>query len=134
MTSIQQQVSPASPPADCSDADVISRQIRPIAFVNLLPLIIKAAKECGYAIGIHGSLQRDLDLIAVPWTEEAVEMSEIVERVEKACGGFQLDRTSVQRPYWTEKPHGRKAYRIELGASVYLDLSVLPRQNKELTD
>jgi len=29
-------------------------------------------RDCGYAIAPHGSLARDLDVIAVPWTEDAV--------------------------------------------------------------
>lgn len=34
-------------------------------------LIWEVARGCGYAIGLHGSMKRDVDLIAVPWTDEA---------------------------------------------------------------
>ena len=30
--------------------------------------IRKLAREVGYAVCVHGSLKRDFDLIAVPWT------------------------------------------------------------------
>lgn len=37
--------------------------------------IRELAKEIGYAIGAHGSLERDLDLIAAPWSEEALKLN-----------------------------------------------------------
>lgn len=37
-----------------------------------LRTIWRLAREVGYAVGLHGSLRRDVDLIAAPWTDEVV--------------------------------------------------------------
>jgi hypothetical protein len=44
-----------------------------------LPRIRTAAKELGYAIALHGTLTRDLDLLAVPWIEDAAEPMALVK-------------------------------------------------------
>src|ERR1700743_2714976 len=42
--------------------------------LNMPPLekIRELAKECGYACAVHGSQERDLDVVLVAWTEEAL--------------------------------------------------------------
>lgn len=99
-------------------------KVRPIAYVCHVPRITAVAREHGYAIGIHGSLQRDLDLIAVPWSEVAVDAKDLVYAVCEVVGGFILPHQ--EEP--TQKPHGRLAWTIQLGAGLYIDLSVTPKQ------
>jgi hypothetical protein len=47
-------------------------------------------RELGYAIAVHGTLKRDIDLVAIPWTDEAVSARELCEAifkvVETVCG------------------------------------------------
>lgn len=69
-----------------------------------LPNIIAAAKECGYAIGLHGSLRRDLDLIAVPWVIGQSDKDVLAMSIHKAACG--LNEKSYQ---WEQKPLGRWA-------------------------
>jgi hypothetical protein len=99
-------------------------KVRPIAYVCHVPRITAVAREHGYAIGIHGSLQRDLDLIAVPWSEVAVEPDALVLAICEVVGGFIMPHQ--EEP--TKKPHGRLAWTIQLGAGLYIDLSVTPKQ------
>lgn len=40
------------------------------AYNRLIGPIRAIAKEHGYAVGVHGSLARDIDLILVPWIEK----------------------------------------------------------------
>lgn len=42
------------------------------AYTFLYPILCEAARACGYALAIHGTMQRDLDLVAVPWVDEAL--------------------------------------------------------------
>ncbi|MGE4544221.1 MAG: hypothetical protein AB7D06_08930 [Pedobacter sp.] len=98
-------------------------------FLSLLPGIRRAAKKLGYAIGLHGSLARDFDLIAAPWTEDAATPDALAEAVFEAAGGVRW------RVWWNHgkpKPHGRKAYAFDWDKSNhenrdYCDLSVMPR-------
>lgn len=98
-------------------------------YEKVLPIVRSVARDHGYAIGLHGSGARDLDLIAAPWTEHAVDALTLVEAVRAAVNGI-LNQNSI--PY--KKPHGRLAWvifiegqRISTGGAPYIDLSVMPR-------
>jgi len=105
------------------------------AYCCLYPTLAMAANSVGYALAIHGSLRRDLDLIAVPWTTEAVDAETCLQTIMKAgdgylethCGRWKTDHFEVvdgRLP--TIKPHGRLAWSIHLGGGPYIDLSIMP--------
>lgn len=57
----------------------------------------------GWALALHGSCQRDLDFIAVPWVERhPTEVGALVK-----CAEVEFERLA-EGPTW--KPHGRIAY------------------------
>lgn len=58
------------------------------------------AKAQGYAVAVHGSQKRDLDLVAVPWVEEASSPAALVDALEA-----NLDLKMIRGP--VEKPYGR---------------------------
>lgn len=77
------------------------------------------AKEVGYAIGEHGSKERDLDLIAAPWTENAVSAMALLEHIAK---GLNAKIRATE-----DKPLGRFAATIQIdGWFMNIDLSVCP--------
>lgn len=94
-----------------------------------------AARRMGYAITVHGSLERDIDLVAVPWREGCVapaELAEGIRIVAQAINGF-ADMAAVEAsdPYHRKgcpglKPHGRLVWSFHLGGGPYIDLSVMP--------
>ena len=86
-----------------------------------------AVRRQGYAVAIHGSQIRDLDLIAVPWQETAIGAEECADIIAAAIPG-----TVIGEP--VEKPYGRLGFAIHpLRAGQYgfdrwyIDLSVMPR-------
>jgi hypothetical protein len=99
------------------------------AYRNLIDPIRAIAKEHGYAVGVHGSLARDIDLIAAPWTVKPWPAEQLVDAIRKMCedetgfADFAQD-TPADKPEM--KPHGRRAWSIVLGGGVYLDISVMP--------
>ena len=98
-------------------------------FLALLPAIREAAMGCGYAVGLHGSLKRDFDLIAVPWTENAAHSDFVAEAIMEAAGCI---RWRVFRGEGDTKPHGRIVYCFDWHKENYknrgyIDLSVMPR-------
>jgi len=95
----------------------------PICCLAWLPRAVKVAKEHGYALTVHGSLARDYDFVAVPWTENADEPSELADALLRACGGFIAPHEAKDVPI--HKPHGRLCWPIHLGAGQYIDLSVM---------
>lgn len=99
-------------------------------YSQILPRIRKVAKGLGYAVAIHGTMQRDFDLVAVPWTEDALPPSVLVEEVAAIVGGYVfgdgVDRAGYisKRPF--KKPHGRLAWNICWGGKAFIDFSVMP--------
>jgi hypothetical protein len=65
------------------------------------------AWQFGYACLAHGSFTRDLDLLLVPWTENACAgtIEGIVRRIADVAG-----LTLQGEP--SDKPHGRKAWTL----------------------
>lgn len=89
-------------------------------------MIRKLAWEEGYAIGLHGSFTRDLDLIAVPWTEKPCEPEHLVRRILAATG-----LTSMPSNPGT-KPQGRLVWTLLFPGfddPRFVDLSIMPRAN-----
>lgn len=95
--------------------------IGPLSFV---------ARSCGYALGVHGSLARDIDLIAAPWRESAVSPEHLIEclrKVVKAITGGAEFTGGRDKP--EEKPCGRLGYAFFVTADPtgpYIDISVMP--------
>ncbi len=110
------------------------------------------ARAKGYALAIHGSVTTDLDLIAIPWTEEAVSAVELKDALMEhigACtyeektrqffgeGNEDLVRQVVVRENEkkeiedetgaTIKPHGRRAWNLYMDFGAKVDLSVMSR-------
>jgi hypothetical protein len=94
-----------------------------VTYLRLLPV----ARKCGYALALHGSMNRDLDLIAVPWTNDAIEPEELVDALKKESGAITTNQTIEGTPWPRMKPHGRMCYSLFLAGEPYIDLSVMPR-------
>jgi len=101
-----------------------------LAFVNtlldeLMPHLCLAARGCGYALAVHGSRRRDIDIIAVPWTDHADSAELLVARLCGVLAGH-VGR-AISSAKWADKPHGRRAVTIILpGMCPEIDLSIMP--------
>lgn len=93
-------------------------------YAALYPELREVAYAHGYALALHGSLTKDLDLVAIPWTVDARSEEELVRALCEASGGA-LTGDGVNP---TERAHGRRVWTIHLLSSGgYLDLVVMPR-------
>lgn len=112
------------------------------------------ALKYGYNLVLHGSLNRDLDLIAIPWQEELGPVDEMVDEFCSYVGGEvalcnseRLDDGTITGDRFTLKPHGRVAYVINIfrggylngggfhdlyvkDPETYIDISVIPATHK----
>jgi len=102
------------------------------AYCQLVPVAQEIARPLGYAIAVHGSMHNDLDLVAVPWSDDAVPAHEVYEAIAKLCSPYADE--SRRRPIYgpEKKPHGRVAWIIPLMGGAGVDLSVLPRSTRKL--
>lgn len=97
------------------------------------------ALKYGYNLVLHGSLNRDMDLIAIPWQEELGDADKMIEAFTEIIGG-ELVPQEVHNKYCF--PHGRISYVINLNRTgrweddrlvdqqYYIDISVIPTPNK----
>jgi hypothetical protein len=94
---------------------------------SVMKKITEAARLCGYAIGVHGSMRRDLDLIAVPWVAEYKNIDQLATAIHiAACGA------SNKEYQWEKKPNSRLATCFPIcfpswdePSLGYIDLSVI---------
>ena len=94
----------------------------------LLPVLRIVAESCGYAIAVHGSLERDIDLLAAPWRDMEMKAEYFVEQIVKVVDSV----CTVEKVNGPElKPHGRKAWSIHFCGEHYIDLSVMPTLKTE---
>ncbi len=108
---------------------------------RLLTHMREIARQDGWALAVHGSMTRDLDVIAVPWTNDASGEAAFVEAMraavarelsEPAFVGAGEDGRTVG---FKSKPHGRRCWTLhgnseqlvedEQGAHPYVDLAIM---------
>lgn len=92
------------------------------------------AKEYGYNLVLHGSMNRDLDLIAIPWVDNPRDEFEMIQAFDNRLTGIY----SEQKGYYmfSVLPGKRKSYVINLNRGgkwnnyydeqYYIDISVTP--------
>lgn len=92
---------------------------------EILPPLRRAAKAEGYAIAVHGSLARDIDLVAIPWVDHARDPKLLVATIRGILAGiFGACYVSAEP---TQKPQGRLAWTLHSHTmTAEIDLSVMP--------
>lgn len=105
-----------------------------LLYDKLIDPLRARARELGYALAVHGTLKRDIDLIACPWIPEAVDPSslahalyEVVVEVNDGAAFIRENDPWHRSGCPGHKPHGRLVWTIHLGGGPYIDLSVMPR-------
>ena len=84
-------------------------------------LFTDVANRFGYAIARHGSQVRDIDLVAVPWTADAITATELALKLSSML-------VLTMGHYGYDKPHGRAAFAMwePDWPDHQIDLSVMP--------
>jgi hypothetical protein len=116
-------------------------QARPGLYALFYEHLKQIAESYGYNLVVHGSLHRDLDLIAIPWSDTpSPEQKMILDFQEYLTG--KTEAGSDKQPHYTTLPGGRHAYVICLNRGdkhgewirfedkqYYLDISVCQLPN-----
>ncbi len=80
-----------------------------------------AALDCGWALALHGSLNKDMDIMAMPWVEDARPVDEMIQALKNCF----TDNMFGVKPPTTDRPHGRIIYTINIWSDFYLDISII---------
>ena len=104
------------------------------AYVAFYPMLAEIARNHHYTLAIHGSIgknrQSDFDLVAIPWNGEASSEEELTDAIWEYAiqvmpsyfDGFRADKW-----HGTNKPHGRRAWKLQIGNGAAIDISIMPR-------
>lgn len=98
---------------------------RAVFYTVLYPRFLKAALELGYTLALHGSMASDMDLIAIPWVEDAASEIKLVEAFSDAIGETMWKDHHFKLP--KEQPHNRITYTLSIYSDWYIDLSIIKR-------
>ncbi|MCK5613828.1 hypothetical protein KAR91_68825, partial [Candidatus Pacearchaeota archaeon] len=83
-----------------------------LIYTCLYPKMLKIAVRHGYTLAAHGSMSRDMDLVAIPWREGAVAPIVLAKKLTKAIDG--LLAIHMNGKTFEKKPHRRLGCVIHL--------------------
>lgn len=112
-----------------------SIKTKPQYYAVILNPLQRIAKKHGYNLLVHGSMNRDLDLIAIPWIDKPSPHLDVLKHMSRYLGTVELD--SVEHYMYSKLPGGRSSYVINLNRrnkknnyktdnEYYLDISFTP--------
>lgn len=96
---------------------------RPAFFASIYEDIRQCAMGWGWAVALHGSLMNDMDIMAMPWKDEAIKFEELIDKISRL-----FDENSLAENYtitYDEKPHNRVVGTIPIWEDFYLDISTI---------
>ena len=85
--------------------------------------LMNAAMNCGWALGLHGSLSSDMDIMAMPWTEEATTVEDMIKALSNCFTDSPFSESHLIPSYG--KPNNRVVYTICIWADFYLDVNII---------
>jgi hypothetical protein len=84
-----------------------------------------AAMDCGWAVALHGSLARDMDIIAMKWVEDCTDAQTMIDTIISRCFEDNFLAKTFTKCSKDVKPHGRICYSIPIWGNHYLDISLI---------
>lgn len=91
-------------------------------YIGLYKELAEIARKHGYAMAVHGSLARDMDLICIPWIDDADEPQVVVDAITREFAFKETDEPPSVRE------HGRLVYTLLVSfGDCFIDLSFTPR-------
>lgn len=110
---------------------------KPMFYSMCFDSLQSIARELGYNLLLHGSLDRDMDLVAVPWVDEPSSHRELLQALDMHLRGIKYHDDHYESGYmFSMLPGGRYSYVINLDRGgplngyvdrqYYLDISITP--------
>jgi hypothetical protein len=88
---------------------------KPIFYALCYEPLKGIAKDMGYNLLINGSLNRDMDLVAIPWVDDPKPMLEVVQAFDLYLRGTYFNQLDAEKAYlYSVLGGGRHSYVINL--------------------
>ena len=89
-------------------------------YCALYPQFSEIAKKHGYAMAVHGSMQRDFDIICIPWIDHPGQPKDIVDEIARTFAVRTIGEPDITF-------HGRQRWTISIGfGECFVDLQFMP--------
>lgn len=113
-----------------------SIKVKPQFYANCFEQLKTIAHQFGYNLVIHGSMDRDMDLVAIPWATLVKPHTDMLDALVAYLGGHINPESEKSRKLFAERHHGRMNYIINLNRGGpqsnyddpqwYIDISIMP--------
>lgn len=87
---------------------------RPSLYAYYFEVLKEIARDYGYNLVLHGSLNRDLDLIAIPWGTKVLPHEPMISDFARVLGGRVQHQSEADKQAFAQHFHGRVNYIINL--------------------
>lgn len=81
----------------------------------------QAAMNKGWALALHGSLASDMDIMAMPWTNEATTETEMIEALRNCFCQPEFIGLRIS----DDLPNNRRVFTLSIWADFYLDINII---------
>ena len=98
-------------------------------FASMYCGLCDIARDNGYALAVHGTMNLDFDLVAIPWADSAIEATELAQTLAEHLNMFAGVAFEKFHAEPETKPHGRLSWVLYFGSHAYIDLSVMPKKS-----
>lgn len=102
------------------DREAVTTNGRAAFYACMWDDLRQAALDHGWALGLHGSLASDMDIMAMPWTENAAPVWDMIMALRK-CFGRARDIDVTE----SSMPNNRKVFTLSIFADFYLDINII---------
>lgn len=106
------------------DRECVTTNGRAVFYASMWPDLKDAALDCGWALGLHGSLNSDMDIMAMPWVEGCKSVDELMDALEN-CFTTDDQYIKIERQVSHDKPNNRVVYTLHIWADFYLDINII---------
>jgi len=106
------------------DRECVTTNGRAVFYAAMWEDLRNAALDKGWALALHGSLANDMDIMAMPWTEEVSPEIDMILAL-KYC----FDKPEEIGLIITDMPNNRKVYTLSIWEDFYLDINIIQSFN-----
>jgi hypothetical protein len=92
-------------------------KVKPHFYAVCFGSLQKIARDLGYNLLIHGSMDRDMDLVAVPWIDLPCSHLDLIQVFDKFLNGSYKNKADSYM--FKMLPGGRSSYIINIHRSYY---------------
>lgn len=104
-----------------------------VFYAEVYPRLKAVAQRHGWALALHGSMNHDMDIMAMPWEDAPSRPANLIDAMRR-CLGVPPDAVRIV----FGKPNGRIVYTIAIAPGFFLDINIInhalgyPKEEEEI--